>query len=650
MATHLSNLSNPKYDLLTPYPGDEKFASYPKPPFGPGNMMMYLNQASPAGSYSMIMPVGSTSSNNCVDSVEGRNEMMFIPPMGDPGGSSANGDTLAVPRTQLPGSLNGEQNVHYQGLSLSLGTQIPSAVSLPSFPYQCPNPNLSSVLGTCIPMSVNDVLSCKDDQSNPNGELRNVEYLTSGFFGGGHNAIKTEGFYNQLCSVSSKEMNIGQYPFEPSGVAHNILNTKYLKAAQQLLDEVVNVRKALKQPGLNKQGIGSETDGKSNHRSLQISSDPSESSTNSSSELSPAERQELENKKTKLLSMLDELDGRYKQYYHQMQIVVSFFDNVAGPGAAEPYTALALRTISCHFRCLRDAISGQIQVIQKSLGEQGTPANGQGGAIPRLRYVDQQLRQQKAVQQLGIMRNAWRPQRGLPESSVSILRAWLFEHFLHPYPKDSEKLMLARQTGLTKNQVANWFINARVRLWKPMVEEMYKEEFTDAELNSKLLAENALNEARESQRTGTNIDMDQVQDRKAELSGPTGRIAVQNDSFHEGNTRDSGMPKLQGDHSQKNLYNMDETFRISQNGDRNLMANPATYDVSELGNFAVGNQVSLSLELRHCESDGFSTSGGSHVRGNDAAAATASLDYHCVDAGQQQCRFSNPHLLHDFVV
>lgn len=116
-----------------------------------------------------------------------------------------------------------------------------------------------------------------------------------------------------------------------------------------------------------------------------------------------------------------------------MQIVVSFFDNVAGPGAAEPYTALALRTISRHFRCLRDAISGQVQVLQRSLGEQATPANGQGEAIPRLRYVDQQLRQHKAIQQLGIMRNAWRPQRGLPESSVSILRAWLFEHFLHPY-------------------------------------------------------------------------------------------------------------------------------------------------------------------------------------------------------------------------
>lgn len=308
MTTDLSNLSIPKYDLLTTYPGDEKFASYPKPSFGHGNMVMYLNQVSPAGSYPMIMHGSSPSSNNCVDSVEGRHEVMFIPPMGDPVGSSVNGNSLAVPRTQLPGTLDGEQNVQYQGLSLSLGTQIPSSVSLPSFPYQCSNPNLSSGMSMCLPMSVNDALSCKDDQSNQNGELRNVEYLTSGFFGGSHNAIKTEGFYNHLCSVSSKEMHTGQYPFEPSGVAHNILNTKCLKAAQQLLDEVVNVRKALKQPELNKQGIGSdgskETVGKYNHQSLL---DPSESSMNSSSELSPAERQELENMKTKLLSMLDEV-------------------------------------------------------------------------------------------------------------------------------------------------------------------------------------------------------------------------------------------------------------------------------------------------------------------------------------------------------
>lgn len=72
--------------------------------------------------------------------------------------------------------------------------------------------------------------------------------------------------------------------------------------------------------------------------------------------------------------------------------------------------------------------------------------------------------------------------------------------------------MLASQTGLSKNQVqkivtlqfvvdlsinififvfiflvvqvSNWFINARVRLWKPMIEEMYKEEFAESSTES----------------------------------------------------------------------------------------------------------------------------------------------------------------------
>ena len=33
--------------------------------------------------------------------------------------------------------------------------------------------------------------------------------------------------------------------------------------------------------------------------------------------------------------------------------------------------------------------------------------------------------------------------------------------------------------------VSNWFINARVQLWKPIVEEMYLEEMKEHELNSK---------------------------------------------------------------------------------------------------------------------------------------------------------------------
>nr|AFK40794.1 unknown [Medicago truncatula] len=54
--------------------------------------------------------------------------------------------------------------------------------------------------------------------------------------------------------------------------------------------------------------------------------------------------------------------------------------------------------------------------------------------------------------------------------------------------------MLVRQTGLTRNQVANWFINARVRLWKPMVEEIYKEEFGGSEMNCNFSSGNTLQE------------------------------------------------------------------------------------------------------------------------------------------------------------
>uniref|UniRef100_A0A452Z8N7 Homeobox domain-containing protein n=1 Tax=Aegilops tauschii subsp. strangulata TaxID=200361 RepID=A0A452Z8N7_AEGTS len=55
---------------------------------------------------------------------------------------------------------------------------------------------------------------------------------------------------------------------------------------------------------------------------------------------------------------------------------------------------------------------------------------------------------------------------------------------LSRYPTDSDKQMLAKQTGLTRNQVSNWFINARVRLWKPMVEEIHNLEMRQGHKSS----------------------------------------------------------------------------------------------------------------------------------------------------------------------
>ncbi|CAL4989509.1 unnamed protein product [Urochloa decumbens] len=260
-----------------------------------------------------------------------------------------------------------------------------------------------------------------------------------------------------------------------------VMSSKYLKAAQELLDEVVSVSKGVEDA---KAKSLSAVKKKEDSEGVSGGGTTEDGGGAAAPELSTAERQELQMKKSKLINMLDEVEQRYRQYHGQMQAVSSSFEAAAGAGSARTYTALALRTISRQFRCLRDAIAGQVRAASRALGEDAdaaVAAAGGGRTVgSRLRYIDHQLRQQRALQQLGMMQGgAWRPQRGLPERSVSILRAWLFEHFLHPYPKDSDKIMLAKQTGLTRSQVSNWFINARVRLWKPMVEEMYLEETKD---------------------------------------------------------------------------------------------------------------------------------------------------------------------------
>ncbi|CAA0815054.1 BEL1-like homeodomain protein 8 [Striga hermonthica] len=183
-------------------------------------------------------------------------------------------------------------------------------------------------------------------------------------------------------------------------------------------------------------------------------------------------------KKAKLLCMQDEVCKRYKQYQQQMQMVVSSFESVAGLSAATPYISLALKMVSKNFRCLKNSITDQLKDIRGAIGEvpsspsAGTSSGKVGASSSMIKFFDQSFQKQNNV---GLLQgqHVWRPQRGLPERAVSILRAWLFDHFLHPYPTDTDKHMLAAQTGLTRNQVSNWFINARVRVWKPMVEEIH---------------------------------------------------------------------------------------------------------------------------------------------------------------------------------
>nr|XP_019709904.1 BEL1-like homeodomain protein 4 [Elaeis guineensis] len=274
--------------------------------------------------------------------------------------------------------------------------------------------------------------------------------------------------------------------YGPMGVVNVLRNSKYARAAQELLEEFCSVgRSQLKGSRIGRhRGSSSNPNlnpihGGGGGASSSAAAAGSSSSSKDLPPLSPADRFEYQRKKAKLISMLDEVDRRYNHYCDQMQMVVNSFDSVMGFGAATPYTALAQKAMSRHFRCLKDAIAVQLKQTCELLGdkEAGSGSGLTKGETPRLRFIDQTLRQQRAFHQMGMMeQEAWRPQRGLPERSVNILRAWLFEHFLHPYPSDADKHLLARQTGLSRNQVSNWFINARVRLWKPMVEEMYQQE------------------------------------------------------------------------------------------------------------------------------------------------------------------------------
>lgn len=51
----------------------------------------------------------------------------------------------------------------------------------------------------------------------------------------------------------------------------------------------------------------------------------------------------------------------------------------------------------------------------------------------------------------------------LPEESTNLLKKWLLDHSVDPYPSKEEKNQLSDITGLSKKQIDQWFINARRR-------------------------------------------------------------------------------------------------------------------------------------------------------------------------------------------
>ncbi|KAL3539002.1 hypothetical protein ACH5RR_002368 [Cinchona calisaya] len=649
-------------------------SSYSNVPVLPGNVMMYMNFPT-SGSYSSALAGNTQHHRSSIamlpeTSSSNLSEQEVLSELGGPRIGEHNLNEWKNDRNSMllmhPVAciLQSPHNMQDQGLSLSLSTQVPSGFQMSSLQCHSPNTGYSSLLSAKPSIPGEDTVRngyLENLDSSQSKHSRHIECMCPDFPGCNSDVIRAD--------VSSYGM--------PS-IARAVPNSKYLKAAQQLLDEVVNVRKALKEKksdnGLmkdSKEVDGGLKTGDSDHPGHGSSLNLQESNSNSPIELSTAEKQDLQNKMSKLLVMMDEVDRRYKQYYHQMQIVVSSFDVIAGSGAARPYTALALQTISRHFRRLRDTINEQVQVTRKSLGEQDAATSSKGIGISRLRYVDQQIKQQKALQQLGIMqRHAWRPQRGLPESSVTVLRAWLFEHFLHPYPKDSDKIMLARQTGLTRSQVSNWFINARVRLWKPMVEEMYKEETVDAGMDSNSPSDVAANS---DTKVGEDIGEDVIQSTTStatERSGAGHIHESKSDHFADVEMMEPNISQLFQNASHietEGIYGLGRSrgirrpaadgcsvlpdarsIRSTEGSDRFVAAAAAAaYHMSALGRFESGSGVSLTLGLQHCDASSVPMSiETNHNYISMSSMGEEAAEFDCMDSGNRHDRFGSSQLLH----
>ncbi|ESQ46807.1 hypothetical protein EUTSA_v10027690mg [Eutrema salsugineum] len=340
-----------------------------------------------------------------------------------------------------------------QGLSLSLSSSNPTSISLQSFDHHRPQQQQQGYSGKST-----------HHQNLQHSQMMMMMVMNS----------------HQQNNNNNNDHHHHQFP---------IGSSKYLSPAQELLsefcslgvkesdDEVMMMKHKRKQKGKQQE----EWDTSNNNNDQHHDQSATTSSKKHVPPLHSLEFMELQKRKAKLLSMLEELKRRYGHYREQMRIAAAAFETAVGVGAAEMYTALASRAMSRHFRCLKDGLVGQIQATSQALGERDEDNRAASisarGETPRLRLLDQALRQQKSYRQMSLVEaHPWRPQRGLPERAVTTLRAWLFEHFLHPYPSDVDKHILARQTGLSRSQVSNWFINARVRLWKPMIEEMYCEE------------------------------------------------------------------------------------------------------------------------------------------------------------------------------
>lgn len=340
---------------------------------------------------------------------------------------------------------------HGNELSLSLGSSQPSVFSLPNGADQCSEVSYSDMT---------QVMS----RGGGSMDVHKMHNLSRDY----HNSFTNREKLSLCCGSSHI----------PVRFSRTLLGSRYLLVIQEILSELASYATEDDVEEVDDSLADTMIEAKRSSSSFSIVNGFTTSGFNGFPFCSGeneyeqhADFQPLEQNSTKkyeLINMLQMVDQKFSQFVDQIQNAVSAFHSATASGCHLP-AQFVLRTISSFYRTIRKKITGQIASFSQEPSFELMKEKERS-------FESSFIQRQWALQQLKRSdQPSWRPQRGLPEKSVSVLRAWMFQNFLHPYPKDNEKQLLALKSGLTRSQVSNWFINARVRLWKPMIEEMYSE-------------------------------------------------------------------------------------------------------------------------------------------------------------------------------
>lgn len=130
---------------------------------------------------------------------------------------------------------------------------------------------------------------------------------------------------------------------------------------------------------------------------------------------------------------LEQLDQGCNEWMDEIQSTASKYGGMVRPGGGVLLAPFANRAVSAMHRRLRARITGEIAAA-------ASRRRGEPPSSSALTLADRERSWESAfIQKHWAMRQlrrgdqqSWRPQRGLPEKSVAVLKAWMFENFLRP--------------------------------------------------------------------------------------------------------------------------------------------------------------------------------------------------------------------------